>query len=158
MRTCSGKCSMIYGIHTDYLVAVEVVEHECHEPAWTLLQTLLPNDDELALAPQLLAGFIHIVTDPRRLPKPLEMHVALARAEHWWQAEEVVRVLPTHESTLEFLGWMRAYRLGRKRLLDTALAAAYAHAGIRRIITNDGVGFRTFGCFELIPFGRPNPV
>lgn len=65
-------------------------------------------------------------------------------------------VLPTHESTLEFLGWMRAYRLGRRRLLDTALAAA--HAGIRRIITDDESGFRMFGCFELIPFGRPKPV
>ena len=44
---------MTHGIDTDFLVAVDVVEHPLHAPANALLDKLLENNDELALAPQL---------------------------------------------------------------------------------------------------------
>lgn len=50
---------------------------------------------DLALVPQTLADFIHIVTDGKRMPQPLTMAEAISRVEHWWQAEEVVRVCAT---------------------------------------------------------------
>jgi hypothetical protein len=52
---------------------------------------------DLALVPQTLAQFIHIVTDGKRMPQPLTMEEAeaISRVEHRWQAEEVVRVCAT---------------------------------------------------------------
>ncbi len=117
-----------------------------------MLRSLLDDGHDLALAPQTLAEFLHVVTDGKRMPSPLPMSEALQRAEHWWQAAEVIRVFPDGPSVTEFLAWIRRHALGRKRLLDTMLAALMAQAGVTRIVTNNGQDFRGFSRFEIVPF------
>lgn len=143
---------MTHGVDTDFLVAVEILDHPFHQKADALLRDLLDQGHDLALAPQTLAEFIHIVTDAKRMPQPLAMATAIARAEHWWQAAEVRRVFPDGGSTIDFLSWLTRYQLGRKRLLDTLLAATYQRAGIRRLISNNEADYRVFGCFEVVTF------
>jgi predicted nucleic acid-binding protein len=143
---------MTHGIDTDFLVAVEIREHPFHRPADALLQSLLAGDHNLALAPQTLAEFIHIVTDPKRMPQPLSMAEAIGRAEHWWQAQEVLRVFPDGQAVTDFLGWLSRYQLGRKRLLDTLLAATFQQAGVKKMITNNERDYQSFGCFEIVTF------
>jgi predicted nucleic acid-binding protein len=145
---------MTHGIDTDFLVAAEVREHPFHREADQLLDELLIQGHEFALAPQTLAEFIHIVTDPKRMPVPLTMGKAIARATHWWEANEVVRVFPDGRVATEFLSWLGQHGLGRKRLLDTLLAATFRGAGIKRIITNNERDYRVFGVFEIIRFGE----
>jgi predicted nucleic acid-binding protein len=146
------RCWMIHGIDTDFLVAVEIHEHPHHGAANTLLDEILGGGHSLAVVPQTLAEFIHVVTDSRRMPTPLSVDEAVARADHWWQAAEVVGVYPAGETGEMFLSWLREYRLRRKRLLDTLLAATFFQAGIRRIITNNGADYRVFGAFEIIGY------
>jgi len=143
---------MTHGVDTDFLVAVEVQDHPYHLSADALLSRLLDENHTLALAPQTLAEFIHVVTDSRRMPKPLSMDEAVDRAERWWQAAEVIRVFPDGDAAENFLSWVREHRLGRKRLLDTLLATTFFRAGIRRVITNNGDDYRVFGVFEMIPY------
>jgi predicted nucleic acid-binding protein len=145
---------MTHGIDTDFLVAVEVREHPFHLMADALLTDLLAKGHDLAVAPQTLAEFIHVVTDDKRMPRPLGMAEAIHRATHWWQAAEVVRVFPNSEATTDFLSWLQLYGLGRKRLLDTLLAATFHRAGIRHIITNNERDYRMFGMFEVIGYRR----
>ncbi len=143
---------MTHGIDTDFLVAAEIRDHPFHSQADALLADLLANGHDLAVAPQTLAEFIHIVTDARRMPRPLSMAEAIQRAAHWWQAAEVVRVFPDDEAATNFLAWLQRHGLGRKRLLDTILAATFHRAGIRRIITNNERDFRVFGVFEIVGY------
>jgi predicted nucleic acid-binding protein len=145
---------MIYGIDTDFLVAAEIQDHPFHCEADALLQALLKDGHELALVPQTLAEFIHIVTDGKRMPQPLTMAEAISRAEHWWQAGEVVRVFPDGHAVSEFMVWLTRHQLGRKRLLDTMLAASFHSAGVRRIVTNNERDYKSFGVFEIVGF-RP---
>jgi predicted nucleic acid-binding protein len=143
---------MTHGIDTDFLVAAEIREHPFHRHADELLQSLLAEGHDLALAPQTLAEFIHIVTDPKRMPQPLSIAEAISRAQHWWQAEEVLRLFPEGQTVTDFLGWLSRYQIGRKRLLDTLLAATFKQAGIKRLITNNERDFKIFGCFEIVTF------
>lgn len=143
---------MTHGTDTDFIVAAEIINHPFHQGAYELLQRLLNDGHDLAVAPQTLAEFIHVVTDARRIPQPLTMAMAIARAEHWWQAAEMRRVFPDGACVTDFLDWLSRHQLGRKRLLDTMLAATYQRAGIRRIITNNESDYRVFGCFEIITF------
>jgi predicted nucleic acid-binding protein len=117
-----------------------------------LLTSLLEDGHDLAIAPQTLAEFIHIVTDARRMPQPLSMEEAIARAERWWHAVEVIRVFPDGDCVTEFLDWLRRHRLGRKRLLDTLLATTFHSLGIRRMITNNVSDFTVFGCFDILDY------
>lgn len=143
---------MTHGIDTDFLVAVEIRDHPGHRLAVALLERLLDGGHDLAVAPQILAEFIHVVTDAKRMPEPLSVPEAILRAEHWWHAAEVRRVFPDGQGVVDFLNWLSRYRLGRKRLLDTLLATTYQRAGVRHLLSNNDRDFAVFGCFEIITF------
>jgi len=140
---------MIHGIDTTFLVEISVREVPGHESARAWLDEILAgNPQPLALAPQVLTEFVHVVTDPRRFGSPLSMDEALAKARLWWEAAEVRPVYPTLDSTRLALLWMKQHRLGRKRLLDTELAATYHSAGITRMLTLNIADFEVFGVFK----------
>ena len=139
------------GLDTTFLVQVEIQESEGHDVALEVLRRkILGRDREAALAPQVLSEFIHVVTDRRRFERPLSMAQALAKASFWWNAREVERIVPDDQAVSQFVTWMQAHGLGRKRLLDTLLAATYYRSGITRIVTSNARDYRVFGVFELI--------
>jgi hypothetical protein len=138
------------GADTTFLVQLELVEVPAHQTAHALLQreVLLPQVP-LALAPQVLAEFIHVVTDPRRFQNPLAMDEAVAKARFWWNAAEVQQVFPSDESTVLFLDWMQRHQLGRKRILDTQYAAILWTSGVRQLLTANPADFQLFG-FQIL--------
>ena len=140
---------MIHGVDTTFLVQIELREAPGHEAARRWLdEALAKHPQPLALAPQVLTEFIHVVTDPRRFASPLTMDEALTKAQGWWEASEVKPVYPTLDSTRLGLLWQRQHRLGRKRLFDTQLAATYYAAGITRLLTLNMADFEIFGFFQ----------
>jgi predicted nucleic acid-binding protein len=68
-------------LDTGFLVAAEVTEHAEHTEARAALARLLGAGDRIAIAPQVLAEFIHVVTDPRRFTHPLDMAAARRLAQ-----------------------------------------------------------------------------
>jgi predicted nucleic acid-binding protein len=141
---------VIHGLDTGFLVAAEVSEHAEHSGARATLARLVSAGDLIAVAPQVLAEFIHIVTDPRRFTLPLDITAAHQLAEEWWTAREVVRICPDDAATRQFLAWLQQFSLGRKRLLDTLLAATYRRAGIQSLLTTNPADFSVFGVFTCI--------
>lgn len=140
---------MIHGLDTGFLIEVDVLGHPAHRAARALRDRLLDAGDTFALTPQVLAEFIHIVTDPRRFEQPLSTAAARDRAEQWWAAKEVSHAFPNEHTAPRFLAWLREHDLGRKRLLDTLLAATYASNEVLSLVTSNARDFRVFGCFEL---------
>ncbi len=68
---------MIYGLDTGFLVAAELREHPQHAAAIGTLTRLIRGGDLIGIAPQVLAEFIHIVTDAATATKALaelELH------------------------------------------------------------------------------------
>src|SRR5438477_5063656 len=102
---------MIHGLDTGFLVAAEVVEHAENVAARHTLARLIAAGDRIAIAPQVLAEFIHIVTDPRRFAQPLDMTAAHRLAQQWWTAREVVHVFPDDGATRQFLAWLQQFFL-----------------------------------------------
>ena len=144
---------MTHGLDTSFLVAVEVACHQDHEVARRVIQSLRQKDDRFALAPQVLAEFIHIVTDPRRFSSPLTIDLALRRAETWWNSKGVDWALPDESTVAWFFSAMAKGHLGRKRLLDTLLAGTFRTAGIHSILTLNSTDFGIFDEFECVPIG-----
>jgi predicted nucleic acid-binding protein len=99
---------MTHGLDTSFLVAAEVAEHVEHAAARARLKALREAGDSFALTPQVLAEFVHVVTDAKRFSQPLAMNEALDRAEIWWNAPEIDQVTPAPETIQLFLDWMRA--------------------------------------------------
>jgi predicted nucleic acid-binding protein len=145
---------MTVAIDTDFLVAVEIRDHLFHKSADDLLGSLLEEGHKLAVVPQILAEFVHVVTDSKRLKEPLSMEEALARAEHCWQAREVVRIYPEGDAVSTWIERLREHRLGRKRLLDTMLSASAYTQGISSIIPNNETDFKILGRFKILTYNQ----
>lgn len=105
----------------------------------------------LGLTPQVLYEFVHIVTDPRRFEVPLPIQDALRISRELWDAEEVARVIPAPDVLPRTLELMQSFRLGRKRVLDTALAATLELAGVQRLATFNPGDFEIFPFLDLVP-------
>jgi predicted nucleic acid-binding protein len=142
---------MILGADTSFLVTLEIREAAHHLQVRDFLtRTILQANNSLALAPQVMAEFIHVVTDPHRFQKPLSMEEALRKVELWWNAEEVHPVFPDIGTLTLFTHWMYRYRPGRKRILGTLLAATYVTAGVRCIVSSDARDYRIFEGLEVV--------
>ncbi len=61
---------MTHGFDTGFLVAAEVTGHVEHQAARARLAALRAAGDRFAIAPQVLAEFVHVVTDPKRFSEP----------------------------------------------------------------------------------------
>jgi predicted nucleic acid-binding protein len=61
-------------------------------------------------------------------------------------------VFPNGDVVTDFLSWLQVHGLGRKRLLDTLLAATFHRTGIRQIITNNERDYRAFGVFDIVGY------
>lgn len=142
---------MNHGIDTGFLVAAEVMEHARHQAARAKIAALVAQGDGFALAPQVLAEFIHVVTDARRFTSPLSMDAARDLAQKWWTAHEVTRIVASEAAMAQFFVWHRALGLGRKRILDTLLAATYRSAGINSLLTTNATDFAILGGFQFVP-------
>lgn len=149
---------MTHGFDSGFLVAAELAEHADHTAARAELARLLALGDHFALTPQVLTEFIHIVTDPRRFAQPLEIDEARRVAEQWWTARDVDQVFPDAAAVRQFLAWLELHRLGRKRLLDTLLAATYRCAQIHSVLTTNPHDFEVLGGFTCIVPRAPSPA
>jgi predicted nucleic acid-binding protein len=141
---------MIHGLDTSFLVAVEVTAHPQRAAANARLLPIRQQGDRIAVAPQVLLEFVHVVTDQRRFSAPISMPAALLRAQQLWLDPGVERVFPVAGAVDQFFTWMGQHGLGRKRLLDTLLAATFSAAGITSVLTLNRADFETFGCFQVI--------
>lgn len=138
------------GVDTSFLVGLTVREHPSHAACLRLFEAeIRGREASMALSGQVLAEFCRVITDPRRFEDPLEMADALELCETWWNAAECRPVVVDAEVGALFLTWMHEFKLGRKRLLDTLLAATLYAAGVRRLATTDWRDFQTYGVFDL---------
>ncbi len=98
----------------------------------------------------VIAEFVHVVTDARRFAKPLAMTEALAKAHMWVGAAEVETFTASDTVVVWFLDALAKHRLGRKRILDTMLAATYRSAGATSLLMLNADDFAVFGEFACI--------
>jgi predicted nucleic acid-binding protein len=142
---------VILGIDTDILVTWVMrgtplhtavrrfVEHEVHD-----------RGGLLGLTPQVIQEFLHVVTDSRRFEHPLAMPEALRICRSLVSSREVQWILPSSEALPRTLDLLEKFNLGRKRILDTALAATLECAGVERLMTLNRRDYEVFPFLELV--------
>lgn len=149
---------MIVGLDTTVIVAVAITSHPRHSACRSLMERIRADGDIVAVTPAVLAEFIHVVTDQRRFAPALDMDTARNMAVSLWETVETCRVVTDGSAVTQFSNWMAEFRLGRKRVLDTMLAATYFQSGITTILTLNPADFSVFGVFQCLTPSDPNEV
>lgn len=137
------------GLDTNILVAYAVPEHPAHDLVRGRIERFLSEGRPLALTSVVLSEFVHVVTDSRRFTQPLSMREALEWSQYWSDAEETTLCpsdLAVHQLWLQ---WLEENQLGRKRLIDTLLAATWHVAGIVEIFTLNPCDYGVFDRFMI---------
>lgn len=142
---------MIRAIDTNILVYMAASDVPQHDKARRAVEAFLgqASGNRLAVTPDVLCEFVHVVTDPKRLARPLKMGGALDWAEAFWSGRETLPLIPSPGTFTRTFELLQTYRLSRKRIRDTMLAAMLEENGIREIYTANIADFQTF------PFLKP---
>jgi len=140
----------VTGIDTSWLVDLEVGESPRHEGALSLFESWRQESKSLlCVYHQIFLEFLYVITDPARFENPLSMDRAIERVWFWIEQKRVRVLYPGDASLKRSLMWMTAYELGRKRLIDTQMAATYAEEGVTEIWSANPEDFALFGVFKL---------
>ena len=141
---------MTTGLDCNILVQLAMADHELHGRSLRAFDREAAGAGAFKLAPLVATEFLHVVTDGKRFGTPLDMAAALV----WLngrQARPEVAVVETGAEDLRLTQtWLSQFHLGRKRILDTLLAATLHRHGVRRLLTSNPDDFRVFGVFELV--------
>jgi hypothetical protein len=138
------------GLDTSILVELADRQHAAHAQATNLLNAEIQNSRTLLLTPQVIAEFLHVITDPRRFQNPMSMPGALNWIESLIQQPGVRLLMPSQQSVAQTIRWMKQFGLGRKRILDTSLAASFYATGCTRILTSNPNDFSVFQVFDPV--------
>ena len=141
---------MVLALDTNILVHLLMEGTSEHERVSATLRGHADAGTRLGLCQQVLYEFLHVSTDRRRFPRPLEMERALRISRELWRGLEVRRLSRPDRLLDRVLELMEEHGLGRKRILDTVLAATLEANGVRRLLTLNERDFRIFPFLEPV--------
>lgn len=142
---------MIAALDTNILVSWAMAEAEAHDRTIRFIHGQVGEHGwRLGLVPLVLWEFLHVVTDTRRFESPFTMPDASDWVRRLWDAQEVERLDPPALIVHRSVELIAKYRLGRKRILDTVLAATLEAAGVTTLITLDAGDFAVFPFLDAI--------
>jgi predicted nucleic acid-binding protein len=138
------------GLDCNILVQLAFADHAANAKTIAMVQTETQKGEKLVFPSLVVAEFLHVSTDERRFVPPLTIAEALDWIEEFFKNPSVSLLEPNRASMDQTLRWMRQFNLGRKRILDTQLAAILYCNGVRRLLTSNPAHFAVFGVLETV--------
>lgn len=138
------------GLDCNILVQLAFADHPANATTLAAVQMEINHGERLAFPSLVVAEFLHVATDGRRFAPPLTMTEALDWIDDFLKNPAVRLMEPTPASMEQTLRWMRQFSLGRKRILDTQLAAVLHVGGVRRLLTSNPADFAVFGVLDTV--------
>ena len=138
------------GLDCNVLVQLALADHPANAATVAAVQAETQREGRLVFPALVVTEFLHVTTDAKRFSPPLTMNEALDWIEDFMANPAVGLLEPSQEGVRQMLRWTRQFSLGRKRILDTHLAAVLHTAGVRRLLTSNPADFAVFGVLETI--------
>jgi predicted nucleic acid-binding protein len=138
------------GLDCNILVQLAFADHAANAKTIAAIQAETQKGERLVFPALVVAEFLHVATDARRFAPPLTMAEALDWIEEFLKSPAVGLLEPGQASTDQTFRWMRQFNLGRKRILDTQLAAILHSNGVRRLLTSNPADFAVFNVLETV--------
>jgi predicted nucleic acid-binding protein len=115
-------------------------DSELYEQAFSILNTALNKDTRAFIADKSLYEFFAIITDPKRVEKPVEVAEAIDVIN--FLRESNIKIIVTTHKTLEILtNLLKKYNLKKQKIFDAVLAALAIENKIEAILTRNDKDF-----------------
>ncbi|MBP5451756.1 MAG: hypothetical protein J6Y16_05925 [Treponema sp.] len=141
------------GIDTCFLIDLYWEDSPRHSNALSLFKTKASDRDvELAVYYNCFNEFLHVITDAKRFVNPFTMQEALSVIDEWCSLDRLRVLYPDDSSLKRAITWLSMHKLGRNRINDTQMAAAYISNGVFSLITANPSDFMVFDLFDLVDY------
>jgi len=129
------------GIDTNVLVYAEFSGTPFHERSRALRDRVLAGEFVGVLAAPVLAEFVAVVTDSKRVETPRSAAEAAAEAARYLVAEQFEIAEVTREALADWVDLVRLRGLRGPAVFDALIAAVLLDVGVTRLFTFDARGF-----------------
>ena len=137
-------------LDTDVLVAWAMAGAPNHRRARSYVERLVDQGERIGLLSQVVWEFLHVCTDAKRFERPLSMPEAIALVRELRASRDVLEI-PVDAAVIDrVLELVERHRLGRKRILDTVVAACLEGAGITTLATFNAKDFSLFSFVSAV--------
>jgi len=142
---------LICGVDSNVLIYSAIESMPEHRSVVSFFERrVLTGEITCAVTFPVLLEFVHITTDPKRFSPSLELEESLAIVDQYWNAANWRRLLPRRQTGARTFELLRRHQLGRKRLLDTYLAATLLENNVQALLTCNTRDFQVFSELQLI--------
>lgn len=136
-------------IDTNFLIDLDNIDSPRHEKVLALFNQWRAGNDKLYIYSHVFLEYQHVISDAKRFTNPLSMEQARQRVLFWKNQKRIEVIYETSQSFDLAQSWMSKYNLGRKRIAETHMAAAYFCNGITTLLTANPKDFEIFNIFNL---------
>lgn len=102
------------------------------------------------MAPQILYEFFAVVTNPKRVERPLQPDEALDICLDFWECREIEKVKPTSKAPMEVFRLAAKLRLSGGKIFDCLLAVTAKENGVDTIYTENVDHFKAYGFLKAV--------
>jgi predicted nucleic acid-binding protein len=115
-----------------------------------VIRKALRGEIQAYLTSQVLYEFFAVVTNPRRVERPMPSEEAADLCRDLWECREIEKVNPTVVAPNEIFKLVRELRLSRGEIFDCVLAVTAKENKISVIYTENVGDFRNYSFLKAI--------
>lgn len=147
---------MIYAIDTNILVYAYNLDSSLNPKASSFLEeNVLTGKIKACLPYQCLYEFFAIITDVKRVEKPLYPEEAKGILGTYMNARNIPKIYPRKSNLRNTLGLLLKYNITKQEIFDAVFVATLLDNGISGVITNDTKHFSRFDFLSVLnPFSE----
>ena len=142
---------MVYAIDTNILVYAYNLDSPHHLKAYNFLkEEVLGGKLKACLPYQSLYEFYSILTNPRRVERPLEPDKAREIIESYMKARNIPKIYPRKSNLRNVLDLLTKYIISRQEIFDVVFVATLIDNGVDGIITRNAKHFSMFDFLNVL--------
>lgn len=123
-----------------------------YERAIRLRDTAANAQIQACVCPQVLFEFLAVITDPRRIKRPISPRQAAEEVRAYEESQEIGKIYPTMTTVRTVLRLIEKYRIARQAVFDAVIVATMLDNDVRTICTENE---RDFAEYEEISVFNP---
>jgi len=142
---------VVYAIDANILVYAYNLDSPLNLKAYTFLkEEALAGNLRACLPYQSLYEFYSIVTNPRRVERPLEPTKAKEIIETYMKARNIPKIYPRKSNLRNVLDLLSKYNISRQEIFDVVFVATLLDNGVDGIITRNAKHFSRFEFLKVL--------
>lgn len=131
-------------LDTNVLVYAADTSSPFHTASRELRDRGKEGDVLLCVSPQVLLEFFAVITNPKRVTKPLAPKEAIEDVKNYVKAKKILKIYPTKDSLKMMMDLAEKHKVKKQEIFDIQLAATMLSNNVTKIYTYNTKHFSKF--------------